>query len=316
MDIEFSLVVPAFNEEGNIIPFLEAVERDMKEYVDYSALEVLIIDDGSQDNTFQRVKDCATWVPFHLKALSFSRNFGKEAAIYAGLESCNGNYICIIDADMQQPPSVAAEMYSILKSSSEYDCVAAFQAERKASYIKNKLSSLFYRFLGKSSQMEVIADASDFRVFSRSVRNALLQMKEYYRFSKGLFAWVGFNTLPFPYTPEERLSGDTSWSVKSLFRYALDGIISFSISPLRIAVYLGVFTSFAAVLYLIFNIIQVFIRGVEVPGYATIVVLILFFGGLQLLTLGVLGEYLGRLYIENKRRPIFIVKTIIDNEKV
>ena len=304
-----SFIVPAFNEEGNIEPFFDAVVAALALQLDDVSCEVVFIDDGSSDATFAvmlrilREKSCER---ARVKAVSFSRNFGKEAALYAGLHHAIGDIVAFVDADMQQPPAVAFEMVQVLRDQPEYDCVAAYQKARRQGWLLAKCSSAFYRVLGSSSNMDVVADASDFRVFRAPVARALMQLPEYHRFSKGLFSWVGFRTLPFPYTPAERLSGKTTWSFPKLVRYALNGVISFTTKPLRIATWLGLLSSLAAVIYFVVVIIQNLAFGIDVPGYTTIVCLILLLGGIQLLVLGIIGEYLARVYVQGKNRPVYI----------
>lgn len=315
MNYELSLIAPALNEEQNIIPFCQMVQRDLVSRIT-GRLQVVFIDDGSTDGTFKAMKqamhDFAT--SFDITAVRFSRNFGKEAAMLAGLQRGSGSYLAFIDVDLQQPASDVANMLDILKASPDADCVAAYAKSRKQGAATSWLSSKFYGVLGKSSHMDVLEDASDFRVFNRNVADALISMPEYHRFSKGLFAWVGFITIPYEYEPQNRHAGETNWNIKSLAAYALNGLLSFTTAPLRVATYAGLATSLLAGLYLVAQIIQRLTFGADVPGYATIVVLILFFGGLQMVMLGILGEYLGRLYIESKRRPIFLIKEIASTQ--
>lgn len=203
-------------------------------------------------------------------------------------------------------------MYKTLKENDEYDCVAAFQEKRSSGLFRNQLSRRFYKMLAKASGMEVLVDASDFRVFKRIVADAILSMSEAYRFSKGLFAWIGFKTLPYPYQPNQRTAGETKWSFGALVSYALNGLLSFSVVPLRVATLLGFLAGFSAFLYLVVIIVQALVFGTGVPGFATIVALILLLGGILLFFLGVLGEYVGRIYIQGKRRPIFVVREDIN----
>lgn len=318
VDIDLSLIVSAFNEEGNVEPFYHEAVRCAR--IHNSNLEIVFVDDGSTDNTYSKLKEAVRIASeqndIRVKVISFSRNFGKESAMYAGLQNATGQYQCLIDADLQQPPETAFQMLDLLKQNPDYDCVAAFQESRKeqGGSLTSWFSHKFYSMLSKSSGMPVISDASDFRVFKAEVGSALLSMKEYYRFSKGMFAWIGFRTLPFPYTPRERLSGTTTWSFKKLCRYAIDGLLSFTSFPLRIATYLGLLVSLAAFLYMMVVLFQRLVFGADIPGYTTIVILILFLGGVQLLVLGIIGEYLARMYAEEKRRPVYIVRKKLDSE--
>ena len=240
--------------------------------------------------------------------LTFSRNFGKESAMYAGLSKAKGDYVCIIDADLQQRPEVVLEMLDKINSDEDIDCVAAYQENRKENKAMSGVKSGFYKFINKIADVDFVNGASDFRLMKRSMVEAILEMSEYHRFSKGIFSWVGFNTAYIPYTVEEREFGETKWTVGKLFKYAIEGIISFSTFPLKLATAVGITTSIISVLYLIFVVLQKLIMGIDVPGYATIVVLVLFLGGMQLFCLGILGEYLSKIYVQVKNRPIYILK--------
>ena len=308
---DVSLIVPGYNEGSNIRAFYDATIEAFREFE--GTYEIVFIDDGSSDDTYEQMKSVAALADgaCTVVAVSFSRNFGKEAAMLAGLNNATGRCMGFVDADLQQPPKTFLEMYNMLIENPDVDCVAAYQADRRSGWLRNKLSHFFYGTLAKSSNMDVLTDASDFRVFRDYVGKALAEMPEQYRFSKGLFSWIGFKTLPFSYTPEERFSGETSWSFIKLVRYAIDGLLSFTTSPLKLATYLGVITSLVAIVYLIVVVLQRLIYGVDVPGYATIVVLLLFFGGLQLLVLGIMGSYLARSYIEGKRRPVYIERRVV-----
>lgn len=314
MDYELSLIVPAFNEEQNIIPFCQMVEQDLAPRME-GRLEVILVDDGSADATFSEMQKAVEYCKefCDVSAIRFSRNFGKESAMLAGLKQSQGSFCGFIDVDLQQPASDMANMLDMLKASPNADCVAAVAVSRTKGGLSSKLSESFYTILSKSSNMDVVENASDFRVFRRNVADALISMPEYYRFSKGLFAWVGFETIPYDYTPQSRHAGETNWPLRSLCSYAINGLLSFTTAPLRLATYVGIITSILAGAYLILQVFQRIHFGVDVPGYATIVVLILFFGGLQMIMLGIVGEYLGRLYIESKRRPVYLVKQILSS---
>lgn len=314
-----SLIAPAYNEEGNIAPFARSVAAAFSNLPKGWACELVFVDDGSRDCTLRVMHEVledvfVTESGLRVSVVEFSRNFGKEAALYAGLEHAGGDICVLIDTDMQQPPAIARQMVEILFEDTSVDCVAAYQEQRKRGKLRNWCSSTFYRLLGASSGMTVLADASDFRVFRKNVRDALLSMTEYYRFSKGLFSWIGFKTKPFPYVPEERLSGETTWSFWKLAKYAVNGLMSFTTFPLRIATWLGTGASVLAIVYMAVVIFQRLMFGVDVPGYATIVSLVLFLGGLQLLVLGVMGEYLARVYTQGKNRPIYIERSCRSND--
>lgn len=303
MRLKASFIVPAFNEAENILPFYEEFSRvfDSSEF-DY---ELLFIDDGSTDGTRDELKKLAREKP-HVLAISFSRNFGKEAAIWAGLNNATGDFVGIIDADLQQQPADALNMLRLLDADDECDIVTAYQSARHENAIIVMFKSLFYKLMDKLMDTTVPSNASDFRVFGRVVADSILNVGEYYRFSKGIFSWVGFQEKLYPYEPSERLHGSSKWSFVKLVKYAVDGIISFSTSPLRLASYVGFAASLLALIYLIVVLVQKMCFGISVPGYATLIGVILLLGGIQLLFLGIAGEYIGRMYIQDKHRPIYI----------
>lgn len=309
--IQLSLIVPAYNENDNIVPFYTAAVAAFEAVS--GICEIVFVDDGSSDGTYQSMEQVVKENSQHsfsrvvVQAVSFSRNFGKEAAMLAGLRLARGKYCCFIDSDLQQRPETAVEMYELLRSNPEYDCVAACQ-ESRAVGLTSCLSEKFYGLLAKFSGLDVLENASDFRVFTRQVSDALTSLPESYRFTKGLFAWIGFKTLPYTYAPDDRYSGETTWTFKKLVSYALNGLLSFSTLPLKFATYFGLIVSLAAFVYLFVVVIQRLIYRVDIPGYATIVVLILFLGGVQLLVLGIIGEYLARVYEQGKQRPIYIIR--------
>ncbi len=307
---DLSLIVPCFNEEGNVQLFFDEVSR-VFEGKDFT-YEFVFVDDGSRDMTYFNLKKIYEDNPeSNIQIISFSRNFGKEAAIYAGLSNTRGEKICLIDADLQQRPEVVLEMLDVMKNDENVDCVAAYQETRKEGKAMSAVKSAFYKLINKVSDSEFKDGASDFRLFKKNVRDAILEMTEYHRFSKGLFGWVGFNTAYIPYNVEERASGTSKWSARKLIKYALEGIISFSTFPLKLATYTGTISSILSILYLIVVVIQKLAFGINVPGYATIVVLLLFIGGVQLFCLGILGEYLSKVYIEVKNRPVYLIKNHI-----
>lgn len=310
--MKLSLVVPCYNEEKNVSLFYQAVKNDFSG-VDFD-YELVFVNDGSKDGTFKELqKLCEGDLP--VKIVNFSRNFGKESAMYAGLRESEGDYVTIIDADLQQRPSIALDMVRMLDSEPDYDCVAAYQESRRESKLLVFFKNSFYKLINKFSDTEFVQGASDFRTFRRPMVEAILAMDEYFRFSKGLFSWVGFNTKFIPYKVEERATGDSKWSFKKLFKYALDGIFAFTTAPLRFATIIGLLTSFLSIIYLIVVVIQKLAFGIPVAGYATIVVLILLLGGIQLCCIGIIGEYIARTYIQTKGRPIYIAKQVIKNHK-
>ena len=309
-NIDLSLIVPCFNEEGNVNLFFDEVNKVFSEKS--FSYEFVFIDDGSKDKTFLKLKEIYEVNPYYnIQIISFSRNFGKEAAIYAGLSNCKGNKACLIDADFQQRPEVVLQMLDVMNKDESVDCVAAYQEERNEGKAMSGVKSMFYKAINKISDIDFKNGASDFRLFKRSVIDALLQMPEYHRFSKGLFSWVGFNTVYIPYKVEERASGESKWSIGKLLKYAIEGIISFSTFPLKLSTFIGIFSSIISIIYLIIVVIQKIFFGINVPGYATIVVLLLFIGGIQLFCLGILGEYLSKIYLEVKNRPVYLIKSHI-----
>ncbi len=308
--MKLSLIVPCYNEAENVAAFQDAVITAFSGCgYDY---EIVFINDGSQDATLHNLKKLHAAQKCPTRVISFSRNFGKEAGLYAGLEHAKGDYICLIDADLQQRPEIARDMVNILDQEPDIDVVAAYQDRRGEGKVLSFFKKRFYGVINKLSKVQLQPDASDFRTFRRSVRDSILQMQEYHRFSKGIFAWVGYNTKFIPYTACERLHGTTKWSFWKLFNYAIEGIIGYSTAPLRLATILGGFTAFSSMLYLIVVVLQKLIWGIAVPGYATIIVLILLLGGIQLVCIGIIGEYVGRTFEQSKDRPVYIAKEILD----
>ena len=308
--MKLSLIAPCFNEAENVGPFQQAVMSafDGCGY-DY---EIIFVNDGSRDATLHQLKKLHTAQECPVKVISLARNFGKEAALYAGLQHADGDYIALIDADLQQRPEIVRQMVSILDRDGQYDVVAAYQDRRGEGKVLSFFKKSFYAIINELSNVTLQPDASDFRTFRRSVRDSLLELGECHRFSKGLFAWVGYDTCFIPYTACERHTGVSKWSFRKLFNYAIDGIIGFSTRPLRIASHLGLYTALAAVLYLIWVIIEKIVWGIDIPGYATMIVLTLLLGGIQLLCIGIIGEYVGRTFEQTKERPIYIAKYIWD----
>ena len=307
--MKLSLVVPCYNEAENVALFQEAVISAFSGCgYDY---EIVFVDDGSRDATLHNLRKLHKAQACPVKVVSFSRNFGKEAGISAGMEQASGEYISLIDADLQQRPEIVRDMVKILDEEPEYDVVAAYQDRRGEGKVLSFFKKSFYAVINKLSNVQLRADASDFRTFRRSVRDSILKLGEYHRFSKGIFAWVGYSTCFIPYTACERAAGETKWNFRKLMNYAIEGIIGFSTAPLRLATYLGGFSAIAAVVYLIIVILQKLIWGIDVPGYATIIVLTLFFGAVQLICIGIIGEYVGRTFEQTKDRPIYIAKEIL-----
>ena len=309
--MKLSLVVPCYNEEGNVRLFHDTAaavfDNEGYEY------EMVFVNDGSKDSTLARLKELHAESEKNIRIISFSRNFGKEAAMYAGIQHARGEYVCLIDADLQQRPEVVAYMVKRLEENPELDCVAAFQEQRADDKKLTFFKKSFYNLINSGSSTEFMQGASDFRTFRRNVAEAVLSMGEYHRFSKGLLSWVGFNTEYIPYQAQERASGETSWSFKKLFNYAIDGIMAFSTAPLSLPLVLGAVGGVVSVLYLLvrildsaFSLYDSFDRG------SLIVFLVLFFGSLQLVCIGIVGKYLAKTYEQGKNRPIYLAREIIE----
>ena len=306
--MKLSLVVPCYNEEGNIKLFYNEVKKTFEKAG--FGFEIVFVNDGSQDGTLRELKKL-TGGPVPVKIVSFSRNFGKEAAMYAGLEKAEGEYVTVIDADLQQSPSLALEMVNTLDSKPEYDCIATYQKERSESKAIIFLKDGFYKIINKFADTEFKPGASDFRTFRRPMVDAILSMGEYFRFSKGLFSWVGFNTKFIPYKANDRATGTSKWSTVKLFKYAFEGIFAFTTAPLRISTICGLATLFFGLIYLIVTIIRC-AKGMIYTAANSAVMLIFLFAGLGFIFLGIIGEYLARTYIQTKNRPVYIVKEYIE----
>ena len=311
--MKLSMIVPCYNEAENVQAFQDAVIGAFEGCsYDY---ELIFVNDGSRDATLHNLKKIYSAQKCPVKVISFSRNFGKEAGLYAGLEHTSGEYIALIDADLQQRPEIVRNMVEILDNNPDTDVVAAYQDRRGEGKVLSFFKKSFYAIINKLSKVTLQPDASDFRTFRRSVRDSILELPEYHRFSKGIFAWVGYNTEFIPYTACERHSGTTKWNFWKLLNYAVEGIIGYSTAPLRLATVLGTVSGIVAVLYLIGVIVEKLFFGIDVPGYATMIVLILFFGALQLFCIGIIGEYVGRTFEQSKNRPVYIAKEYLTYEE-
>ena len=308
--MKLTLVVPCFNEQDNVFAFFDCVTEAFSSHS--FTYELVFVDDGSRDNTLSKLKELVNKKTGNIQVVSFSRNFGKESAIYAGLSRAKGDMVCIIDADLQQRPEVVLQMMNILDEKPELDCVGAYQEKRKEGKIISAVKSCFYKIINGISDVDFVDGASDFRLMRRQMVNAVLSMTEYHRFSKGLLNWVGFNTEFIPYEVQEREHGESKWSTIKLMKYAIEGIVAFSTAPLKVATFVGLISAVLSVLYMIFVIFQKIFLGIAIPGYATIIVLILLIGGLILFCLGIIGEYLARMYVQLKNRPIYIEKTYLE----
>jgi len=301
-----SIVVPFFNEGGAIDHFYSGMSPILSINIGCN-FEVICVDDGSTDSTLAELIELTKKdTRFHI--LEFSRNFGKEAALSAGIDFANGDAVIPIDADLQDPPELIIKMVQLWKDGAEV--VLAKRVDRSSdSFMKRKTASLFYRLHNKlSTSMRIPENVGDFRLMDRVVVDALKQLPERQRFMKGLFAWVGFKSVTVEYSRSSRSAGETKFSGWRLWNFALEGITSFSLVPLKIWTYLGLFGAFLAFLYASFIIIRTLIFGIVLPGYASLLVVVLFFGSLQLISLGILGEYIGRIYFETKNRPLYIVR--------
>ena len=303
---KLTLVVPAYNEQDAIPLFYEEAMRVEGELPGVE-VEYLFIDDGSRDQTMEVLRQLHAQDP-RVHYVSFSRNFGKEAAIYAGLENAKGDYVAILDADLQDPPSLLPEMLHAIQEEG-YDCVGSRRVTRKGEPpIRSFFARMFYRIMNKISSADIVDGARDFQLMNRKVVNAILSMGEYNRFSKGIFGWVGFRKKWLEYENIERAAGETKWSFWKLFVYALDGIVAFSTTPLVIASVMGILFCLVAFIAILFIIVRTLIFGDPTSGWPSMVCIIMFIAGIQLLCMGILGQYLAKTYLETKRRPLYLVE--------
>lgn len=307
-----SVIVPCFNEEGNIDLFYEETVKALGDLMPET--ELIFVNDGSRDATLAKLRALCARARYRVRVVSFSRNFGKEAALLAGLRSSTGEFTSIIDADLQQRPSYIVEMMDFLKEHPEYDVVAAYQEERKEGFILSLFKKMFYNVIDSMTDVKIMQAASDFRVLRRPVVDAILSLPEKCRFSKGIFAWVGFETYYMPYKVEERASGTSKWNFWKLLTYAFDGIIAFSNKPLILSSVVGFFIFALSILYLIVIVVKTILWGDPVAGFPTLACLILMLSGIELLGIGILGQYLAKNYTESKERPVYIVKEELEND--
>lgn len=303
---KLSIIVPCFNEEEAVPYFYPAVAKVIAQMP--VEPEYWFIDDGSRDKTLAEIKQLRSQ-DSRVHFVSFSRNFGKESALYAGLQQATGDYVVVMDVDLQDPPEFLPKMYDLIKNQ-DYDCIGTRRVDRKGeARFKSFLSDRFYHVVNKMSKTQIVPGARDYRMMTRQMVDAVLSMTEYNRFSKGIFAWVGFKTKYLDYHNVERVAGETDWTMWQLFKYALDGIVDFSEVPLNAAVWLGGAAFVASILGLLFVLIRKLIRpGIATNGWTSMLCVILLIGGLQLLCIGVLGKYIGRIYEQVKHRPIYIIK--------
>ncbi|HFR3440628.1 TPA: glycosyltransferase family 2 protein [Streptococcus suis] len=301
-----SVIVPCFNEEEAIPYFYDAMEKVRKEMGEQ--FEYIFVNDGSKDRTLTVLRQLSGQ-DRAVRYLSFSRNFGKEAALYAGLQAAQGGLVTVMDVDLQDPPEMLMEMKAMLAANPDLDCVGTRRVSRDGEPpIRSFFAKLFYKLMNKISQVEVVDGARDFRLMRRHMVDAILSVSEYNRFSKGIFAWVGFETEYLPYENVERVAGETSWSFWKLLSYSIEGIINFSDTPLNIASYTGFFTFLLSLVLMVFVVFKTLVFGDPTIGWPSTICIILFLGGLQLMTIGILGKYLAKVFLETKKRPIYIVK--------
>lgn len=304
MDL-ITLIIPCYNEEESLpllYPELVKVSQEMPE----QAFEFLFVNDGSRDKTLVLLKELVQ-NDDRVKYISFSRNFGKEAAMYAGLENAKGDYVAFMDADMQDPPSLLPQMYKAVTEEG-YDSAATRRVTRKGEPpIRSFFARMFYKIMNKISDTDIVDGARDFRLMNRKFVDALLQMREYNRFSKGLFGWVGYKTKWIEFENVERIAGETKWSFWSLFKYSIEGILAFTTAPLVLASVIGIVLCLIAFVFIVFIVVRKICFNNSVDGWASMVCLISFLGGLQLFAIGVVGQYLAKMYLEVKNRPIYLI---------
>lgn len=311
---QISLIIPCFNEEESLPIFYRALDEVTVSMNTYR-FEMLFIDDGSKDNTLSIIKKFSE-ADERVKYISFSRNFGKEAAMYAGFCNAVGDYVAVMDADMQDPPQLLPRMMEILGKDKTYDSVATRRADRKGEPpIRSFFARKFYQVINKISDADIVDGARDFRLMKRRMVDAVISVSEYNRFSKGIFGWIGFRTYWLPYENTERVAGETKWSFWKLLIYATDGIVSFSSVPLKIASWMGMGFTFISFLMILIIIIRKLIFGDPVQGWASLVCIITFIGGIQLFCMGIIGQYLSKVYAETKKRPHYIIEESNITEK-
>lgn len=299
------LIIPCFNESESLIPMYNETKNVIEKIEGYH-FNIIFINDGSKDSTLSLIKTISE-NDNRVNYISFSRNFGKEAGMYAGLEKSTGDYVAILDADLQDPPSLLVEMINYIEQG--YDCCATRRISRTGEPpIRSFFARQFYKLMNLVTNIELVDGARDFRLMTRQMVDSVIAISERERFSKGIFSWVGFSTKWIEYENIDRIAGETKWSFWKLFKYAIGGITSFTTIPLRMASIMGACVSTFAFLFLFFIVIRTIIFGVDIPGYASTITVVLFVGGLCLLSIGILGEYVARIFIEVKRRPIYFVK--------
>lgn len=307
-----SIVVPCFNEQETVSIFYHEVTKVCQQIqIDY---QLIFVNDGSKDNTLEALLKLYHQDETHVQVIDFSRNFGKESALLAGLNVARGNYITVMDADLQDPPALIGEMIEILETQ-PVDIVGTRRVTRKGEpKIRSFFARQFYKLINQFSEVEIVDGARDFRMMKKEVVASILSLKEYNRFSKGIFAWVGYRTIYLEYENIERVAGETSWSFLKLFLYAIDGIVAFTIAPLRMVTVLGIFISMLAFLMVLFVFFRTLLFKDPVAGWPSLAIIIMFLGGIQILSVGIVGEYLSKTYMEVKQRPHYIIKKMYEKE--
>lgn len=299
------IVVPCYNEEEGLENFVLETNKVIDTLPEYD-FRYILVNDGSRDKTYLVMKKLAEQFS-NVKYISFSRNFGKESAMYAGLQNSTGDYVIVMDADLQHPPAVFPQLIDAVMNEG-YDCCATKRDEREGeSAFRGLFSKLFFKLSNKMTDVKMPYGAMDYRIMSRQMVDSIMELSEVQRFSKGIFSWVGFNTKWISFKTVERQLGQTTWKFSSLFKYAIDGIACFSVTPLRFIAVLGFLISSGALLYILITLIQTLIFGIDTPGYVTTMCALLFLGGIIEFSIGILGEYIGRIYMETKDRPIYII---------
>jgi glucosyltransferase len=302
-----SIVVPCYNEQESIPLFFNEIEK-ISEQLNHS-IEYVFVNDGSSDQTLTVLRALYQQQPQKVRYLSFSRNFGKEAGLYAGLKEATGDLVAVMDVDLQDPPDLLPKMIQMIETNKELDCVGTRRVTRAGEpIVRSFFAKVFYKLVNRIGDIEMVDGARDFRVMTRQMVNAVLELTEYNRFSKGIFSWVGFKTEYLEYENRERVAGETSWSFWNLLSYSIDGIVNFSDTPLNLASYVGALSCVGSVLAMLVIIFRTLVKGDPTSGWPSLVCIILFVGGLQLLCLGIIGKYIGKIFLETKKRPIYLVK--------
>ena len=304
---KISVIVPCYNEEATLKIFYDEMERVRKDDFNQEEFEYIFVDDGSKDKTLEIIKELAE-KDEKVRYISFSRNFGKEAAMLAGLDASTGDYVTLMDADLQDPPRMLKEMYTILKTE-DYQQVGTRRVTRKGEpIIRSFFARKFYKIINKMSDIELVDGARDYRLMKREVVDSILSMREYNRFSKGIFSFVGYNIKWIEYENVERVAGETKWSFWKLFKYAIEGITAFSTAPLILSSLIGILFCLISFLMIVVIIVKTLVFGDPTSGWPSLVCILLFISGIQLFSLGIVGQYLSKTYLEVKNRPIYIIK--------